>query len=147
MTSARYPKDYVVCRRCRRPLDRQEVYRGTETTVVWTHPAHRRETHAPEPVLAAATGGEVVGVCDFCSVSGPRWVIPCRSFAFGGRGFAGDWAACTSCKDLFAAGDVEGLIRRATPVGRTLPTAARRALSALFHQVQRHRAGDPDPLW
>lgn len=147
MGPAHYPEDYVVCRRCRRPLDRQELVCGGEVTVVWTHPLHRTESHDPEPVRASTTGGEVVAVCDFCTKPGPQWVIPCKSFTFGGRGFAGDWAACTPCKDLLLVNDLAGLAARAIPASRGLPAPARAGVLALFRCLRANQLGDPESIW
>ena len=55
--------------------------------------------------------------CDFCSVPGPVWRYPARSFiAYCAPDVAGesvgDWAACTICHRLIEAGDHSGLLER-----------------------------------
>jgi hypothetical protein len=55
--------------------------------------------------------------CDFCSVPGPVWRYPARSFvAYRAANVAGesvgDWAACDLCHALIEANDRSGLARR-----------------------------------
>jgi hypothetical protein len=55
--------------------------------------------------------------CDFCSMPGPVWRYPARSFvAYCAPNVAGesvgDWAACDLCHVLIEAGDRRGLAQR-----------------------------------
>lgn len=101
----------VVCRRCRRPLNRLEPIQATAEEI-WIHPTQDHADHRPEPVSAATTGGEVVGTCDFCSATGPMWVYPCRSFVLDNHGFKGPWAACTTCAGYIDNEDLYRLVER-----------------------------------
>lgn len=65
---------------------------------------------------SALAAGDVVGAvkCDFCSRPDPTWTHPAESFndGIGGRSIDA-WLACDQCNALIAAGDLEGLVRRA----------------------------------
>ena len=115
------PDDLVVCRRCRRPLDRFSKPTGDhEEVVIWLHPVMTTEFHEPEPVNALDTGCGVVRICDFCSSPKPRWSYPCRDFAFDQYDaigsliaeqhvFRGAWCACAQCHYLIGKRQYENL--------------------------------------
>ena len=148
--STHNPANYVVCVKCRVPLDRHELPLPTgPTRVLWTHPVHRQESHPAEPVFAHETGGEVVTSCDFCFSCLPKWLYRCASFVIGGYGSEGNWAACTSCHTLLVVRDYAGLVERALATGPDVgsfePTL-RHDLTLLFATFDQHRLGGPVPL-
>lgn len=140
-----------VCRICRRPLDLHESPGGDRR---WLHAAiDLPETHAPEPVPLAATGGEQVGACDFCTKAGPSWSYPCEDFAMdAGPGLpvynsVGAWAACGDCHRAIVRKDWATLERRAVaahrgPFREVAPVFVRR----LHRAFRRHRSGAPTRL-
>lgn len=105
-------RDQWVCATCRRPLDAHErIDRSTDTLIGFFFEHAARDLpadHEAVPVRAEDTGGEVVGVCDFCSAPGPTWCFVVADFGLAtpplgaalgvdGFGSVGDWSACDAC--------------------------------------------------
>lgn len=155
MDWASTPTDQVVCRRCRRPLDVHHQ-RGEDEGehVVWMHtlwdlmnPGPGPE-HEPDPVLAAESGGGVVGICDFCAQPGARWAYPCDSFVLEGYGSEGPWAACERCHGLLEEGDSRGLVAAALEqVPAAQRSLVRHKIALLHKSFRHHRREMPKPLW
>jgi hypothetical protein len=91
--------------------------------------------------------------CDFCSVPGPTWRYPTRSFiAYRASNIAGesvgDWAACDICHVLIETGDQQRLAERSLeqliikhPDAKAAADILLHDLSDLHQQFFEHRHG------
>ena len=96
--------------------------------------------------------------CDFCSVPGPVWRYPARSFvAYRAPNVAGesvgDWAACDLCHALIEAGDRSGLAQRSLnelilkhPEAIAAAAVLYEDLAVLHQQFFAHRSGTAVPI-
>jgi hypothetical protein len=96
--------------------------------------------------------------CDFCSVPGPVWRYPARSFvAYCAPNLAGesvgDWAACDQCHVLIESDDRIGLAQRSLdelilkhPEASAAAAALHEDLAELHQQFFAHRSGKPVPI-
>lgn len=139
-------RDKWVCRICRRPLDPYQRHDddGTVVNARWIHPsADRPADHDPDPVPLEASGGEMVGTCDFSSDPGPTWRYPCGDFAVPWCGSVGDWAACDACHDLIERGVWTAVAGRAVAkYPEALRRGARREVDQIHRLFRKHRIGD-----
>ena len=97
-------------------------------------------------------------VCDFCSVPGPVWRYPARSFvAYRAPNVAGesvgDWAACDLCHVLIEADDRTALAQRSLdelifkhPEAITAAAVLYKDLAVLQQQFFAHRSGTAVPI-
>jgi hypothetical protein len=96
--------------------------------------------------------------CDFCSVPGPVWRYPARSFvAYRAPNVAGesvgDWAACDPCHALIEADDRSGLAQRSLdelilkhPEAIAAAVVLYDDLAVLHQQFFAHRSGMAVPI-
>ena len=96
--------------------------------------------------------------CDFCSVPGPVWRYPARSFvAYCAPNVAGesvgDWAACDLCHVLIEDDDRSGLAQRSLdelilkhPEAIAAAAVLREDLAELHQQFFAHRSGMAVPI-
>lgn len=96
--------------------------------------------------------------CDFCSVPGPEWRFPARSFfAYCAPRVAGesvgDWAACDKCYALIEADDRRGLAQRSLdqlvlkhPEASAVAAVLYEELAELHQQFFAHRSGPAVPI-
>lgn len=96
--------------------------------------------------------------CDFCSVPGPEWRYPARSFvAYCAPNVAGesvgDWAACDQCRALIEADDRRGLAQRSLdelilkhPEACGAAAALYENLAELHQQFFANRSGPAVPI-
>jgi hypothetical protein len=96
--------------------------------------------------------------CDFCSVPGPVWRYPARSFvAYCAPNLAGesvgDWAACGKCHVLIETDDARGLAHRSLnelilkhPEAGAAAAVLYEQLAELHQQFFAHRSGMPVPI-
>ena len=92
-------------------------------------------------------------VCDFCSMPGPVWRYPARSFvAYCAPNVAGesvgDWAACDKCHVLIETDDRRGLAQRSLdelilkhPEASAAAAVLDEQLVELHQQFFAHRSG------
>ena len=96
--------------------------------------------------------------CDFCSMPGPEWRYPARSFiAYCVPNVAGesvgDWAACDLCHLLIEADDRKGLAQRSLdelilkhPEAGAAAAVLYKDLTELHQQFFAHRSGTTVPI-
>ena len=96
--------------------------------------------------------------CDFCSVPGPGWRYPARSFvAYCAPNVAGesvgDWAACDRCHVLIEIDDRKGLAQRSLdelilkhPEASQAAAVLYEDLAELHEQFFAHRSGTAVPI-
>jgi hypothetical protein len=96
--------------------------------------------------------------CDFCSVPGPAWRYPARSFvAYCAPNVAGesvgDWAACDQCHVLIETDDRRGLTLRSLdelllkhPEASPAAAVLCEDLAELHEQFFAHRSGVAVPI-
>ena len=96
--------------------------------------------------------------CDFCSVPGPVWRYPARSFvAYCAPNVAGesvgDWAACDRCYALIETDDRKGLAQRSLdelilkhPEASPAAAVLYGDLTELQEQFFAHRSGTAVPI-
>ena len=96
--------------------------------------------------------------CDFCSVPGPEWRFPARSFvAYCAPNVAGesvgDWAACAQCHALIETDDRRGLAQRSLdqlvlkhPEASVVAAVLYEELAELHEQFFAHRSGMAVPM-
>jgi hypothetical protein len=111
---AEFEKQYIVCRRCGRPLNRFRDL--TDDTEVFVHSRTWEEyDHDPEPMHGTRSTASMI--CDFCGTAGPRWQYIGQAdveLQFGSQRnhYGRRWAACDTCDVLARRGDVAGLAQR-----------------------------------
>lgn len=138
-----------VCKICRRPLDLYEEVDPDDNSVLdfrFQHTAFDTRTdndHSPDPVRASDSGGEVVGICDFCSGKYPTWSYPCKTFdLIGAYNSVGDWAACTPCHRDIGRANWKAVLKRALdtyPVERR--SIAKDMVTQLHTDFRNNRTG------
>ena len=96
--------------------------------------------------------------CDFCSMPGPAWRYPARSFiAYYAANVAGesvgDWAACDLCHLLIEADDRSGLAQRSLdelilkhPEVIAAAAVLYEELAKLHQEFFAHRSGTAVPI-
>jgi len=117
------------------------------THVTWLHPLSAPSDHDPEPVSKLATGGEMVGICDFCSGPGPRWSYDCESFTLASYGSVGAWAACFACHACIERETYNELVARAVGGRGRMFSEEWLQMAALLGAFKRHRRGPAVKLW
>lgn len=100
----------MICQTCQRVLDA----RYTDDGVTFVHPGPQPVDHEPAPVQAPE--GWAGGLCDFCTMGPPRFVLPTRPFSVPGSDVHmsdSGWACCGRCALLIQSDRWDALVSRA----------------------------------
>lgn len=143
----------MVCRVCKRALERHEVKGETS----WHH--HDQDIllgHAPVPVTPEEAG--LVGRCDFCNTDNPGFILPARPFILGrdqlgrAQGFDENWSCCEACAKLIDQNNWSRLGRRREEVwkeqhgGLDMPEDKVLAYRHLWRALRKNISGSIRPM-
>lgn len=150
------PPRRMICRSCHRPLDALDALDGELTYVHAVIPeVVFGRCDKLDPIDVGDDVGDLIGVCDFCSVGLPRWNYPAADFElptppgvpFGSMS-QGAWGACDECHDLIEIGHWNDLANRSLD---KWPPEARAKLrpwvTAMHKEFKAHRTGLAVELW
>lgn len=138
-----------ICSVCKRTLDLRMDDEGMR--LQHTMQDSRNADHEPQPIQADDTWK---ARCDFCSVDEVTHRLPARDFEvpyLANHESSGDWAACSGCAELIAAGTWMRLVERVvymeeTKRGVPMTPVAQRSLKILYLSLRQAISGPIEPI-